>query len=648
MLRSGRSLSGHERNCCFLNSGGDRFADVSAAVGLDLDDDGRVLALADWDYDGDIDFWVANRSGPQVRFLRNELQKGNSFLAARLQGVTCNRDAIGARVTVVCNIRGKEVIQSRTLRAGEGYLAQNSKWLHFGLGDAEHIKRLEVRWPNGARQDFGTTKVNQWLRIREGDQPSRWQPPATQRDLVPKAFEAPPVSDQARIVLLRPLPAPAISFEDSAGTRQLITANQGRSRIVNLWASWCQPCLEELAEWNAHADHLEAAGLDVLALNVDVELPDRAAKVATVLSALSLPFDIGSGSAETVTQFDLLQRSLLSRQRPLPVPTSFLIDGEGRLRVMYKGQVDAETLLRDATLLTASAAKTLAAATPFEGRWLVPPGGSTPLHLAVKYAEGGFIEECISYVETLLDQRETHPEYISASLMNVYAAALLDRGEFKQAISAFQESLRLDPTNRQAHVELGTVLLGGGRGRQAIPHFERALLGNATDPELLFKLGAAQLQAGELEASRDSLTKSVQLRPSANAYWQLGNVATQVKDAMSAVEAYERAVTLSPRLLLSANNLAWLLATSSDQRARHGERAVEIAKAICDASGAPSASALDTLAAAYAEIGEYAEATKTAARARDTALRNGEPSLAARIQGRQELYEAGKPFRESF
>ena len=74
LLRSGRSLSGHERKCCFLNlgsTGSDRFADVSAAFDLDLLDDGRVLALSDWDFDGDVDFWVANRSGPQVRFLRN-------------------------------------------------------------------------------------------------------------------------------------------------------------------------------------------------------------------------------------------------------------------------------------------------------------------------------------------------------------------------------------------------------------------------------------------------------------------------------------------------------------------------------------------------------------------------------------------------
>ena len=81
LLRSGRSLSGHERNCCFLNTGGKWFANVSSATGLDYIDDGRVLALADWDHDGDVDFWIANRSGPQVRYLRNNLSSSANFVA---------------------------------------------------------------------------------------------------------------------------------------------------------------------------------------------------------------------------------------------------------------------------------------------------------------------------------------------------------------------------------------------------------------------------------------------------------------------------------------------------------------------------------------------------------------------------------------
>ena len=67
MIEEGQSWSGHERNCCFLNTGGERFANISAVSGFDFLDDARGVALVDWDHDGDLDFWVKNRTPPQVR-----------------------------------------------------------------------------------------------------------------------------------------------------------------------------------------------------------------------------------------------------------------------------------------------------------------------------------------------------------------------------------------------------------------------------------------------------------------------------------------------------------------------------------------------------------------------------------------------------
>lgn len=96
MIREGGSWSGRERNCAFLNTGDGRFADVSAVAGWDFPDDGRAVAVVDWDLDGALDVWVSNRNGPRVRFLKNAGLAENRYLAVRLIGVTCNRDAIGA------------------------------------------------------------------------------------------------------------------------------------------------------------------------------------------------------------------------------------------------------------------------------------------------------------------------------------------------------------------------------------------------------------------------------------------------------------------------------------------------------------------------------------------------------------------------
>ena len=86
MIETGGSWSGRERNCCFLNTGGARFADVSAVTGLDFLDDGRAVAVVDWDHDGDLDLWLGNRTAPRIRFMRNNIDHENRFLKIQLIG----------------------------------------------------------------------------------------------------------------------------------------------------------------------------------------------------------------------------------------------------------------------------------------------------------------------------------------------------------------------------------------------------------------------------------------------------------------------------------------------------------------------------------------------------------------------------------
>ena len=152
LIRAGRSFSGRERNCCFLNVGQTRFANISSSVDLNLADDGRGLSATDWDWDGRVDFWVTNRNGPRVRFLKNEYASGFDFLALRLVGTQSNRDAIGARVQLFLEGQTQPLI--RTVYTGVGYISQSTKWLHFGLGREATVARVVVRWPGGETETF--------------------------------------------------------------------------------------------------------------------------------------------------------------------------------------------------------------------------------------------------------------------------------------------------------------------------------------------------------------------------------------------------------------------------------------------------------------------------------------------------------------
>src|SRR5262245_54388100 len=193
MVNQGRSWSGRERNCAFLNTGGPRFATISAVSGLDFPDDGRAAALVDWDQDGDLDLWVSNRNAPRLRFLRNDA-RGGHFLALRPvgNGTTTNRDAIGARVEV----SGGELAEGRlvkTVRAGEGVLSQSSKWLHFGLGRAARIGKAVVEWPGGSTEEFTGLEADHRYQLVQGSGRAReWSRPEPAAPLAPSQPELPP------------------------------------------------------------------------------------------------------------------------------------------------------------------------------------------------------------------------------------------------------------------------------------------------------------------------------------------------------------------------------------------------------------------------------------------------------------------------
>ena len=204
MIDEGRSFSGNERNCCFLNTGTGRFATISRVSGLDSLDDSRAVALVDWDQDGDVDMWVSNRNAPRLRLLRNDSTKNQHYLALRLQGRSpgTNRDAIGARVELLSGeLESRPLV--RTLRAGEGFLSQSSKSLHFGLGSMERIDGVRVRWPGGDVEEFVGMEVDQFYLLVQGSgKAQRLNRRSSKVALAPAEQTPAPLTRTARVPLM--------------------------------------------------------------------------------------------------------------------------------------------------------------------------------------------------------------------------------------------------------------------------------------------------------------------------------------------------------------------------------------------------------------------------------------------------------------
>ena len=160
-----------QRKLLYRNLRNGKFEDVSeiAGPGISTPSAARGCAFGDFDNDGDIDAVVNTVNGlPQL--LRCDSRSGNNWIKIKAMGTKSNRTGIGARVTCVTTIAGenKPHRQIDEVRSGGGYLSQSDLRVHFGLGRAEKVDLLEIRWPSGQVDTMKEVEANQLVFVSEG------------------------------------------------------------------------------------------------------------------------------------------------------------------------------------------------------------------------------------------------------------------------------------------------------------------------------------------------------------------------------------------------------------------------------------------------------------------------------------------------
>lgn len=158
----GRSLSGYQHKRVWINDGEGRFQEVAQMVGVKDVYDGRSVAMADFENRGALDVVVANQRGPLLLY-KNTVAPGRHWIEFQLQGQRSNRSAIGAEVRVFW--AGQEQLQQ--VSGGSGFCSQNERRLHFGLGKASSVDRVEIRWPSGTKQTLVNPAVDEIHNVRE-------------------------------------------------------------------------------------------------------------------------------------------------------------------------------------------------------------------------------------------------------------------------------------------------------------------------------------------------------------------------------------------------------------------------------------------------------------------------------------------------
>ena len=146
-------------------------ADVSNSVGpaVTIPQPSRGAAFGDLDNDGRIDVVVENIDGsPMVlhnMILHNEGTGSNHWITIQLVGTRSNRLGLGAKVRVVAG----SLSEIDEVRSGGSYLSQNDLRVHFGLGSADRVDRVEVRWPSGGTQVLQNLAPDRFYIVKEGE-----------------------------------------------------------------------------------------------------------------------------------------------------------------------------------------------------------------------------------------------------------------------------------------------------------------------------------------------------------------------------------------------------------------------------------------------------------------------------------------------
>jgi hypothetical protein len=146
-----------------------RLIDVSSRAGAPWDvlRVGRGLAVGDLDNDGRVDAVVLAQNSP-LAYFHNRTPEAH-FLTLRLEGTKSNRDGVGAKVML--NAGGRRQVAQRL--GGGSYQSACDPRLHFGLGTADRIERVEVRWPSGREEHFDGLAADRGYLLREGDGAAR-------------------------------------------------------------------------------------------------------------------------------------------------------------------------------------------------------------------------------------------------------------------------------------------------------------------------------------------------------------------------------------------------------------------------------------------------------------------------------------------
>ena len=303
------------------------------------------------------------------------------------------------------------------------------------------------------------------------------------------------------------------------------------------------------------------------------------------------------------------------------------------------------------------------------GRWLVFSSKSrspyTQMYLTHIDEEGNYSPAILIDDSTAANRAVNIPEFVNIppdGLRKIGGPAieyyrLVDRAvylekmkQYKESIAQWGKVLEVSPDDAMAHSHLGNLLLLTGLPQEAAAHLHRAkeirlddtiaqlrkaLEFDSGNAPTHYNLGLVLAERGEMEEAIRQWQKALEINPSyAEVLGRLGNALYMRGETADALAHWRAGIRLQPNDLPVLQQTAWVLATCPDASIRNGIEAVKLALQAVQLSGGEDAVMLDTLAAAYAELGRYKDAAVTARRALALATQKNQRSQMETLESR--------------
>ena len=548
-IRSDYTWSGYQRNNFYLNNRNATFTEAAGVLGLDCMEDGRSFVLSDIDGDGRLEVVLKNRTAPQLRIFHNELNPIGEAITFSLRGTKSNRDAIGAIVELVAPA-GR---QRKTLRGGSGFLSQNTKLLHFGLGEIKDPVQAIIEWPSGHRQVLEKLPPGHRIEVQEDVAGFHSTPFRPFREVSSSEADQSIEEPASRATwLLEPITPPDFVLADQHNQKHSLSDAKGSAQLLVFWTAECASSRKYLPALN----RLNADGQDnvkVLSVLVSQEDEQVADQRVDILQQLSFP--VLTLEEKTGGIYNIFYRYLFDRRQSMQSPTSFLIDGEGKVVRVYTGYADPKQILGDTRSLPATAQDRLRRGLPFPGHYFRGELHHNYFTYGVAYLQYEYFDEALVAFEQSISNGDSN----GAVYYNI-GLIYLNKGAFDDARTNLEKAVELDPSNADAWNNLGVVYGQQGDYNRAQSDFQKAI-----DLQPTHLLGIQNMvklyryQGREKEAQ--SLLENAIARDPAQAEFHegLAMIFVEAKDLARAQAEFEKAAQLDPDNVEMQNGLGVVL-----------------------------------------------------------------------------------------